>query len=115
MQEAAAGAGILQEDQEAYDMAHLEYLDDDKAKEFGISSEEPADTEDDSWMNIPVPAWSKHYKEGAKVFGDLTDKQCWWWCVKWQPTGYKGKAPKAEDMELRRMLDGVRSLKNFTE
>lgn len=106
--DAHSQGGISQELAEAFDAAYLELP-------VGAAESDVPDTNDDDWKYIAVPQWSKHFKEGFKTFGDLDDKQLWWWAVKWQPTGYKGKPPKKEDVELRRMLDSIRSLKNFTE
>ena len=103
---AATPGGVPQEIAEAYDQAHL---DDEFRPTVGDKQQ------DESWKEVPVPSWSTHYKNGLHTFGALNKNQLWWWCVQWQPKGFKGNPPPLSDMDLRKTLDTVRSLYNFTE
>jgi hypothetical protein len=49
------------------------------------------------------------------TFGKLSKNQLWWWCVKWEPAGYRGKDPSPDDVQLRATLDKVREQYGFTE
>lgn len=98
--------GMTQEETEAYETAHLEIV-----AEFGLDKRK-----DEPWRSIPIPKWSKHFKEdGLKTFGELSKEKLWYWAVKWIPAGYNGKPPKQEDVALRAELDKVRDAYGFTE
>lgn len=70
--------------------------------------------EEPAWKSIPIPAWSKHVKEGGyKTFGDLPKNLLWWWCVQFVPTGFNGQPPSEADVKLRAILDTVRDNYDF--
>lgn len=54
------------------------------------------------WKAARVPSWAKF--DGGVQFGDLSGKALAFW-LGYQPKGFQGAPPKAEDMALRKMLD----------
>lgn len=66
-----------------------------------------------AWKALPIPQWSKHYKEGFKVFGDLPKNMLWWWAIVWKPTGYQNNPPTENDLKLRVILDTVKEQYDF--
>jgi hypothetical protein len=56
----------------------------------------------DGWKAARVPMWAKF--DGGIQFGDLSGKALAFW-LGYQPKGYQGAPPKAEDVALRKLLD----------
>lgn len=54
------------------------------------------------WKAARVPSWAKF--DGGIQFGDLSGKALAFW-LSYQPKGFQGAAPRAEDLALRKHLD----------
>lgn len=102
MSEAAAHNGPSQEEQEAYDAAHIP--DDLGPAESLEDSNGDDDVKHEPWMDVQL-----HFgpQKGTKL-GDLDQNKLFGWAKNYQPKPYNGKL-NPKDVELRRSLDGALS------